>query len=136
MKKILTTKTLLLVLIIIALIPQIDKGRKRMLKRAKSYATKQKISGLNTRLDQFKKDTGFYPDTDYWLHHLIKDYGTENWNGPYLRKESVPKDPWGNDFRYDLINGIPIVISSGKDGKFETSYASFRPPPSLVLKMR
>ena len=23
-----------------------------------------------------------------------------NWNGPYLKKKAVPRDPWGNDYHY------------------------------------
>jgi len=30
--------------------------------------------------------------------------------------ESVPKDPWGNDYMYLNEGGKPVVISYGSDG--------------------
>ena len=24
----------------------------------------------------------------------------DNWNGPYLKKNVIRKDPWGNDYQY------------------------------------
>ena len=43
-----------------------------------------------------------------------------NWNGPYWKKQSVPKDPWGNEYKYaaPARNGAPYeIISLGADGK-------------------
>lgn len=30
------------------------------------------------------------------------------------------KDAWGRDIRYELIRGIPRMVSAGKDGRFDT----------------
>ena len=31
---------------------------------------------------------------------LAQPSGASRWNGPYLRKNIIPKDPWGNDYQY------------------------------------
>ncbi len=42
-----------------------------------------------------------------------------NWNGPYWKKSSVPKDPWGNEYKYvSPAQSAPYeIISLGADGK-------------------
>ena len=42
-----------------------------------------------------------------------------NWNGPYWKKSTVPKDPWGNEYKYaSPAQNAPYEISSlGADGK-------------------
>ena len=86
----------------------------------KPIATKAIIYSLNTAIDQYKVDTGIYPDPLQGLGSLIEGCDVKKWNGPYLQKKVIPKDYWENPFRYELINNIPIVTSAGLDGKFET----------------
>ncbi len=44
---------------------------------------------------------GRYPNTNEGLQALVaQPSGATRWNGPYLRKNVVPKDPWGNDYQY------------------------------------
>jgi general secretion pathway protein G len=38
--------------------------------------------------------------------------GLAGWNGPYLKKKTIPKDPWGNDYRY---------VSPGQHGSYDIS---------------
>ena len=49
-----------------------------------------------------------------------------NWNGPYVKKKSVPKDPCGNSYiyrfpgqnnadGYDLLSGGPDGVEGGND---------------------
>ena len=59
------------------------------------------ISDLEAALDLYRLDVGRYPDTDEGLEALIQA-GDENqkWNGPYLKKRTIPKDPWGNEYYY------------------------------------
>ena len=44
--------------------------------------------------------------------------GVDDWNGPYLKKSAVPKDPWKNDFHYQSPgeHGEYDLYSYGKDG--------------------
>lgn len=50
---------------------------------------------------------------------IIAPGDTANWKGPYLRKTKLPKDPWGNDYKYELTDEGErvIVINLGKDGR-------------------
>jgi general secretion pathway protein G len=40
-----------------------------------------------------------------------------NWNGPYLKKKTIPNDPWGNNYNYVSPgeNGIYDLFSLGQD---------------------
>jgi general secretion pathway protein G len=48
-----------------------------------------------------------------------------NWDGPYIKTETLPKDPWGNSYRYEFpathnkIN-VPDIWSFGPDGQENT----------------
>ena len=45
--------------------------------------------------------------------------GVGNWNGPYWKKSTVPKDPWGNEYRYTspAASAPYEIMSLGADGK-------------------
>ena len=52
-------------------------------------------------LDIYKLDVGIYPTTEQGLSALIaRPTGVTRWNGPYLKGENVPQDPWGRPFVY------------------------------------
>lgn len=61
-------------------------------------------SNLSTALDLYKMDIGQYPTTEQGLSALISMPTASpvpaQWNGPYLKKKKVPKDPWGRDYVY------------------------------------
>ena len=72
---------------------------------AKVSAAKVQIKSIESALDGFKLDNGFYPTTDQGLTALIKkpEVGRipDKWNeGGYLKPSRIPKDPWGKDFLY------------------------------------
>jgi general secretion pathway protein G len=94
----------------------IGKGEK-----AKADAAKIEIGQIGQTLDLYKLEVGRYPSTQEGLQALITaPPGVTNWNGPYWKKASVPKDPWGNDYRYAAPgqNNAPYEISSyGADGR-------------------
>ncbi len=63
--------------------------------------TKQQIEQLGTALDMFRLDVGRYPTTSEGLQALIQNPADANgWNGPYLKKNVIPKDAWGHAFHY------------------------------------
>ena len=71
-------------------------------------------------LDLYKLEIGRYPTTQEGLQALVSaPAGTANWNGPYWKKQSVPKDPWGNEYKYSspAANAPYEIISLGADGK-------------------
>ncbi len=67
---------------------------------AKSKTAGVQIADLDKSLELFKLDVGRYPTTEEGLDALVKRPGAVNgWNGPYIKGE-LPKDPWGNAYRY------------------------------------
>ena len=87
---------------------------------AKRKAAKIEIEQIGQSLDLFKLEVGRYPTTQEGLQALIAaPAGITNWHGPYLRKESVPKDPWNNDYKYVSPgqHGPFDLISYGADGR-------------------
>ncbi len=113
---------LLVVLTIIALLgavvgPQVIKN----LGRAKSDTAKIQIDDFGAALDLYYLDLGRYPTTDEGLNALVSAPATlsAGWNGPYLKKGTVPKDPWGNDYRYQSPgnNGVYDLFTYGADNQ-------------------
>jgi general secretion pathway protein G len=72
--------------------------------QSKQAAAKAQIELLGAALDQLRLDVGRYPDTSQGLEGLMRNPGSGNWNGPYLKKD-VPRDPWGNAYKYRCCPG-------------------------------
>ena len=52
-------------------------------------------------LDLYKLDVGSYPNTEQGLQALVaQPAGVATWNGPYLKGEGVPADPWSRPYSY------------------------------------
>ena len=87
--------------------------------KSQTKVTKAQIDGLSKALDQYRIDTGRYPTSDQGLAALLtQPPGEQKWAGPYLTK-AVPKDPWGNDYRYVAPgeHGDYDLVSFGRDGR-------------------
>jgi len=68
---------------------------------AKVSTAKVEISNLEAGLDLFKYDTGRYPTTEEGVQALVTaPPGINNWNGPYIKKTTGVKDPWGRPYHY------------------------------------
>lgn len=105
---------LLVVLVILGLLASLA-GPKVMnyLGGAKSDSAKLQIEEFGASLDLFKLETGRYPTSQEGLQALVQaPSGLAGWNGPYLKKKTVPKDPWGNEYRY---------VSPGQHGAYDLS---------------
>lgn len=107
--------TLLELLVVLAILgalaglvgPQVMKH----LGESKSKTARVQIEDLAAAMDMYRLDTGRYPTTEQGLEALVEQPGdAKNWNGPYLRKNKIPKDPWNNDYHY---------ASPGEHGKFD-----------------
>ena len=88
--------------------------------KAKGRAAKIEIGQIGQTLDLFKLEVGRYPTTSEGLQALITaPPGMPNWNGPYWKKGTVPKDPWGNDYQYVFPgqHGAYDILSYGAAGK-------------------
>ncbi len=95
------------------IIPRIM-GRPDEARRAKASI---QIESLETALRLYKIDNGSYPTTDQGMQALVEPPSVgalaRNWRqGGYLERGRVPKDPWGNDFRY---------VSPGRNGDYDLS---------------
>jgi general secretion pathway protein G len=89
--------------------------------KAKQKAAKLEIDQIGQGLDLYKLEIGRYPTTQEGLQSLMTaPAGVSNWNGPYLKRNTVPKDPWSNEYKYvspgDQSRPYDI-ISYGSDGK-------------------
>lgn len=113
-----TLLELLVVLAILGLIatfaaPQVLKW----LSGAKSDAARIQIEALGTGIDLYRLEVGNYPPD---LEALVSQpSGADRWNGPYLKKRTLPKDPWGRDYlyRYPGENGAYDLYTLGADGQ-------------------
>ena len=88
--------------------------------KAKADAAKIEISQIGQALDLYKLEVGRYPSSSEGLQALVAaPASTANWNGPYWKKAQMPKDPWGNEYRYTSPGqkGAYDILSLGADGK-------------------
>ena len=112
---------LLVVLVILGMLAGLVGPRiMKQLGTAKSNTAKLQIEDLGAALDIFYLDNGRYPNTQESLAALVqKPTGFEHWNGPYLKKKKVPKDPWGKDYQYQSPgqNGEYDLYSYGADNQ-------------------
>ena len=82
------------------------------IRSARITTAKTQIKLLEQALNDYKLDTGKYPDSDEGLQMLVENTANvEKWDGPYI-KPAVPKDPWGNDYNY---------VCPGEHGEFDLS---------------
>lgn len=111
-----TLVELLLVLVILAtlaaiVLPKLT-GKSE---QARITAAKTQIASIETALDAFEVDNGFYPPS---LDGLVSQpSNATNWHGPYLK--NIPTDPWNNAYVYEFpgkhnTNG-PDLYSNGPD---------------------
>ena len=89
--------------------------------KAKRNAAKLEIDQIGQGLDLFKLEVGRFPTSQEGLAALVTaPSGVSNWNGPYLKRSTVPKDPWSNEYKYVSPgdqNRPYDIISLGPDGK-------------------
>jgi general secretion pathway protein G len=97
--------TLLELLVVLAilglLIGLVAPAALRQLESSKEKIAHQSIERIAGVLDIYKLDVGTYPTTEQGLSALIaRPTGVTRWNGPYLKGENAPQDPWGRPFVY------------------------------------
>lgn len=97
--------TILEILVVIAiiglLIGLVAPAALRQLGGARVSVAKQSIERLGMVLDLYNLDMGSYPTTEQGLEALVKKPSSAaGWNGPYLKGEGVPLDPWNQPYIY------------------------------------
>lgn len=116
-----TLLELLVVLVILGLLASLVGPQ--VLRHVGSSKTKTaalQIEELSAALDLYRLEVGYYPSSQQGLDALLKaPGGVRNWNGPYLKKSVIRKDPWGNDYhyRYPGEHGEYDLYSLGADDR-------------------
>jgi general secretion pathway protein G len=90
------------------------------LSESKVKAATIQIQSFASSLDLFYLDLGRYPSTSEGLVALVqRPGGASGWNGPYLKNNAVPNDPWGHAYKYRSPGErSPYeIISLGSDGQ-------------------
>jgi general secretion pathway protein G len=109
-----TLLELLVVLVILGMLAALAGPRvMKYVSSAKSDTAQLQVEEFGAALDMYKLEVGRHPNSQEGLQALVEaPGGATNWNGPYLKKKTVPKDPWGADY---------IYASPGQHGAFDLS---------------
>jgi len=111
---------LLVVLVIIGLLAGIVAPQVMpYLGSSRTKAARLQIEGLAASLDLYRLEVGRYPTIGQGLAALIeRPANISYWNGPYLRKKTLPVDPWGQIYQYRIPgeHGLFDLYSLGADG--------------------
>src|SRR5271167_3241830 len=71
------------------------------LSESKVKAAKIQLQSFAGALDLFYLDAGRFPSTSEGLSALMqRTPGVAAWNGPYLKGNSLPNDPWNHPYMY------------------------------------
>jgi len=115
---------IMIVMVIIAMLAALVGPRVMgALGSSKIKATKIQIETLSSTVEAFHLDIGRFPTQAEGLQVLVEDpekAPIKNWRGPYLKKNKVPHDEWGNAFVYEIPSRhkMPFdLYSLGADGK-------------------
>ncbi len=85
---------------------------------ARVVKAKHDILAIQSALDLYKLDNGTYPNNEQGLVALVKRPTTDpiptHWQS-YLK--SIPKDPWGRDYIYTVMDDEVSIITYGADGQ-------------------
>jgi general secretion pathway protein G len=87
---------------------------------SKAKAAAIQIQSFGSALDLFYLDNGRYPSTAEGLAALVqRPGGAVGWNGPYLKNNTVPTDPWGRPYKYRSPgeHGAYEIVSLGAQGQ-------------------
>lgn len=87
--------------------------------QSKQATARAQIELLGAALDQYRLDIGAYPPATVGLPALVLNPNVPGWNGPYLKKNAVPMDPWGKPYQYKCCpgdHGDYDIWSLGADG--------------------
>src|SRR6187551_2409214 len=80
---------------------------------AKSKTAAVQIADIEKAMELFKLDVGRFPTTEEGLDALARRPAsvTSGWSGPYL-KGTLPSDPWGKPYHYQLAASGTVEILS------------------------
>lgn len=147
------TELLIVMAILVLLVSLIGPRLLGSKQKADINAVKTQIGMFQSALERYAVDMNTFPSTEDGLQALVSkpgsagdssdssDSGSDssgssdggeatgaaggNWDGPYIKAESLPKDPWGNAFGYEFppthnSMNVPDIWSFGPDGQENT----------------
>jgi general secretion pathway protein G len=100
--------------------------------RADRQTAKAQIELLRGCLERYALDTKRFPTTEQGLQSLLtppsdmeEQSGMTAWDGPYVNRDEIPLDPWGNEYQYVYPpergqGDLPDIWSFGPDGEDNT----------------
>lgn len=69
-------------------------------KSTRKRAAKTMLRTIGMGINQYHADMNSYPET---LQDLItQPNDAKNWNGRYIERKTLPKDPWGQQYIYEV----------------------------------
>ena len=75
---------------------------------------------IDAAVMDYQLSTGRVPTESETLDILIRNVNNDKrWDGPYLKTNKIPVDPWGNEYVYKVPGTYSeyAIISLGADGK-------------------
>src|SRR5246500_1492186 len=90
------------------------------LSESKVKAARIQLQSFGSALDLFFLDAGRYPSSSEGLGALMqRTSGVGAWNGPYLKGNTLPNDPWNHPYVYRSPgqHNPYEIISYGADGQ-------------------
>lgn len=122
----LTLIEVLLVLVILVILGSlVGLTVNRAQKQALRDAARAQIQAFDTPLELYHQNIRSYPTSSQGLQAMVIAPGDlknpERWNGSYLKGNTVPLDPWDNEYQYELMDTENYRITSGgPDGQMGT----------------
>ncbi len=144
------TELLIVMAILVLLVSMVGPRLLGSKAKADINATKTQIGMFQASLERYHIDMNTFPAKEQGLQALITEPSADslggggggddlnleleggesegsgtNWDGPYLKADTLPKDPWGNNFGYEFPathnkQDIPDIWSFGPDGQENT----------------
>jgi general secretion pathway protein G len=89
--------------------------------RSREEIAKAQVEMLSSGVLSFKLDMNRYPTS---FEELVKSTDPK-WRGPYLSKQTIPQDPWGQNYQYKVPgdHGPFDIYSLGASGKLDENSA-------------
>ena len=89
---------LMIVIVIIGILLGLVFSNLHVMGDAQNLKAKKEVGDLKVKLEMFRSENGTLPSSGQGLNALVTNPG----NAPRWRQymTALPKDPWGNDYRY------------------------------------
>lgn len=120
-----TLMEVLLVLAILVILGSfVTVGYVQLQRNANNDAARSQIAMLEDAVSFYTLAIGKIPDANDGLNALLAPppslKNPAKWAGPYIKEKQLPKDPWGNDYMYEVVNdtdGTFKIYSYGANGQ-------------------